>query len=180
MNRGIDTGRFIWLIPGMYWTFSASGEADCLDEIVFKSCLAVIALEISYYFFITFFCCCTSCFSFLAMVLGHAILHAPPGAPSGASQKTINTLKSQKYSEEVKENEEIDDDHATCAICLSDYEKDEEIRFLPCRHHFHKDCVDRWLATNKSCPFCKRCIDAKPEKKTKTEEEIETPSIETV
>jgi hypothetical protein len=32
----------------------------------------------------------------------------------------------------------------SCAICLSDYEKGQGIRFLPCKHHFHAECVDKY------------------------------------
>lgn len=43
-----------------------------------------------------------------------------------------------------------DAEEATCAICLGDYKPGETIRFLPCQHHFHRECVDQWLATDKS------------------------------
>ncbi|KAF9103116.1 hypothetical protein BGX29_003751 [Mortierella sp. GBA35] len=43
-----------------------------------------------------------------------------------------------------------DTEEATCAICLGDYTPGETIRLLPCQHHFHLECVDQWLATDKS------------------------------
>ncbi|KAF9116684.1 hypothetical protein BGX27_000066 [Mortierella sp. AM989] len=52
-----------------------------------------------------------------------------------------------------------DPEEAICAICLGEYTPDEIIRFLPCRHHFHLECVDQWLFTDKSCPLCKHDID---------------------
>ncbi|KAF9969491.1 hypothetical protein BGZ73_008138, partial [Actinomortierella ambigua] len=52
-----------------------------------------------------------------------------------------------------------DPEEATCAICLGDYQAKEPIRFLPCQHHFHQECVDQWLLTDKSCPLCKHDID---------------------
>ncbi|KAK3814093.1 MAG: hypothetical protein J3Q66DRAFT_402671 [Benniella sp.] len=52
-----------------------------------------------------------------------------------------------------------DPEEAICAICLGDYSLNEIIRFLPCQHHFHLDCVDQWLLTDKSCPLCKHDID---------------------
>lgn len=43
-----------------------------------------------------------------------------------------------------------------CLICLDDYEEDDNIRLMSCRHGFHKACVDRWLETGKnSCPACR-------------------------
>jgi len=58
----------------------------------------------------------------------------------------------------------------SCGICLSEYLEDEDIRYLPCKHHFHSECVDQWLKISKSCPFCKRLID-------KTEENEEKEAI---
>jgi hypothetical protein len=46
----------------------------------------------------------------------------------------------------------------TCIICSSNFRKGEIVRCLPCLHWYHKDCVDRWLATNMSCPVCKTVL----------------------
>lgn len=53
-----------------------------------------------------------------------------------------------------------EEDEATCVICLCEYVTGELVTFLPCGHHFHKKCIDEWLATDKSCPLCKQDIDA--------------------
>jgi len=70
----------------------------------------------------------------------------------------IDSLRLVKYSDDLN----IDASHRSCAICLSDYEVGQGIRFLPCGHHFHAECIDRWLPLNKSCPFCKQHIDQQP------------------
>lgn len=44
---------------------------------------------------------------------------------------------------------------ADCCICLSAYEDGAELRELPCSHHFHCSCVDKWLRINATCPLCK-------------------------
>ncbi|KAJ3389616.1 hypothetical protein HDU84_008537 [Entophlyctis sp. JEL0112] len=47
-----------------------------------------------------------------------------------------------------------------CAICLEEYATGDQLRILPCRHEFHTDCVDRWLATAvHTCPLCKQAIN---------------------
>ncbi|KAF3570553.1 hypothetical protein F2Q69_00060761 [Brassica cretica] len=42
-----------------------------------------------------------------------------------------------------------------CCICLSAYEDGTELRELPCGHHFHCLCADKWLYINATCPLCK-------------------------
>ncbi|KAM0897669.1 hypothetical protein ACQ4PT_022413 [Festuca glaucescens] len=46
-----------------------------------------------------------------------------------------------------------------CAVCLSPFVPDAELRLLPaCRHAFHAACVDAWLRTTPSCPLCRAAI----------------------
>ncbi|CAN0398548.1 unnamed protein product, partial [Laminaria digitata] len=40
----------------------------------------------------------------------------------------------------------------SCAICMSDFELDEEISILPCRHVFHGECIRKWLVLRNRCP----------------------------
>jgi hypothetical protein len=49
---------------------------------------------------------------------------------------------------------------STCPICLEDYTSGETtVRELPCRHIFHPECVDSFLARNSSlCPMCKKSV----------------------
>jgi hypothetical protein len=42
-----------------------------------------------------------------------------------------------------------------CSICLLDFCSGEEVRDLPCKHFFHKACVDSWLAAETTCPLCR-------------------------
>ncbi|PWA69507.1 hypothetical protein CTI12_AA296280 [Artemisia annua] len=44
---------------------------------------------------------------------------------------------------------------AECCICLSAYDDGAELRELPCSHHFHCSCIDKWLYINATCPLCK-------------------------
>ncbi|GLT78205.1 hypothetical protein SLA2020_497470 [Shorea laevis] len=45
----------------------------------------------------------------------------------------------------------------SCAVCLDDFEDDDEIRRLTnCRHIFHRSCLDRWMGYHqKTCPLCR-------------------------
>lgn len=41
-----------------------------------------------------------------------------------------------------------------CAVCMCDYEEGENVLVLPCKHMFHKDCIEQWLTkSSKNCPI---------------------------
>lgn len=69
--------------------------------------------------------------------------------------------------------EDDDDDVRECPICMEAFEVGDELRDLPCKHLFHKSCVDAWftrearkamperineatLPALPSCPLCKQ------------------------
>ncbi|GBM58464.1 hypothetical protein AVEN_226409-1 [Araneus ventricosus] len=41
-----------------------------------------------------------------------------------------------------------------CSICL-DSSRWKTMKSLPCRHEFHKVCIDKWLNRNGRCPLCR-------------------------
>lgn len=47
-----------------------------------------------------------------------------------------------------------------CAICMNDFEYGDPIRFLPCLHIYHVDCIDTWLMRSFTCPSCMEPVDA--------------------
>lgn len=47
-----------------------------------------------------------------------------------------------------------------CAICMCDFVLGESLRFLPCMHIYHKDCIDDWLMRAFTCPSCMEPVDA--------------------
>ena len=46
-----------------------------------------------------------------------------------------------------------------CSICLSDMNKGQVVRELPCKHTFHKKCIDKWLKQSNKCPVDRSCLD---------------------
>lgn len=51
---------------------------------------------------------------------------------------------------------ESGDDVEQCYICLAEYEEEDKIRVLPCRHEYHMSCVDKWLKEiHGVCPLCR-------------------------
>ncbi|XP_070607119.1 E3 ubiquitin-protein ligase RNF149 isoform X1 [Erythrolamprus reginae] len=46
-------------------------------------------------------------------------------------------------------------DTENCAICIENYKAKDTVRLLPCKHIFHKQCIDPWLLEQRTCPMCK-------------------------
>lgn len=72
-------------------------------------------------------------------------------------------LVDQLYALNLKEGE-AGSCSETCSICCLDYEDEEVLRSLACKHVFHVECVDRWAITSTAksrppkCPACNREI----------------------
>ncbi|CAK7348850.1 unnamed protein product [Dovyalis caffra] len=45
----------------------------------------------------------------------------------------------------------------SCAVCLYEFEGEDEIRWLKnCKHIFHRCCLDRWMDHDRNtCPLCR-------------------------
>ena len=44
-------------------------------------------------------------------------------------------------------------DNDNCPICIEKMEGDKVQ--LPCGHQFHKNCIDQWMQSNETCPYCR-------------------------
>ncbi|XP_067933277.1 E3 ubiquitin-protein ligase Arkadia-like [Watersipora subatra] len=94
----------------------------------------------------------------------HAPTHPHPTTNDsniGASQETIDRLTfAHRYSQRVASDSDDGSSDDKCTICISEYNTGEHVRRLPCLHLFHRDCIDRWLNSNKRCPMCRADIEA--------------------
>lgn len=168
---------FVWWIAGFYW-ITAGGQSLAVDAPhVYWLCVVFLAFDV---FFVVFcvalacvigiaVCCCLPCII--------AILYAVADQ-EGASDEDINNLPTAKFrkasSDEKAKGEKqlagvmayvggsenmmerpLFEDAAECCICLSSYEDGVELRDLPCSHHFHGTCINKWLRINATCPLCK-------------------------
>lgn len=62
-----------------------------------------------------------------------------------ASKASIEAMPLVKVAEEGLD----------CAICLAELEVGEEAKQMPCKHHYHAGCIDKWLGIQGSCPVCR-------------------------
>ncbi|XP_022238257.1 E3 ubiquitin-protein ligase RNF128-like, partial [Limulus polyphemus] len=72
-----------------------------------------------------------------------------------AAKKALDKIpvKTLKLSDREAEGE-----FECCAVCIEMFKLGEVVRTLPCKHTFHKSCVDPWLLDQRSCPMCKMDI----------------------
>ncbi|CAN1157500.1 E3 ubiquitin-protein ligase At4g11680 [Linum perenne] len=167
----------IWWLVGFYW-ITASGTNlmhdspwlywVCVAFLAFDVIFVIICVAIACFIGIAI-CCCLPCII--------AVLYAITDQ-EGATKEEIDQLPKFKFRKvrDVKFFDEesqapvgefmsksddsliersLPEEDAECCICLSDYDDGTEVRELPCRHHFHCPCIDKWLYINATCPLCK-------------------------
>jgi hypothetical protein len=82
-----------------------------------------------------------------------------------ASDATIKSLPVKKYAD-IKT-----DDEAQCVVCCENFENQQLVVQLPCKHFFCEDgCTTQWLKQHDTCPICRARVPpvkAKKEKKEK-------------
>ncbi len=83
---------------------------------------------------------------------GPSSAHAPVARRSSSSSSKVAAAARRGAN---SQHEGFVGGDTDCCICLSEYQKGEALRRLPCMHRFHSACVDRWLKTDRACPVCK-------------------------
>ncbi|GAU18071.1 hypothetical protein TSUD_51820 [Trifolium subterraneum] len=68
----------------------------------------------------------------------------------GLSNDTLACLPSVIY----KTGSDQHGSNDSCVICRVDYEDDESLTILSCKHLYHPECINNWLKINKVCPVC--------------------------
>lgn len=77
---------------------------------------------------------------------------------SNVKIKGLDMLKLEKY---YKCKEKCID----CSICIEKVKYAEYVRGLPCKHQYHKKCIDKWFRVSINvneeiqCPLCRKRIE---------------------
>ncbi|CAH8378039.1 unnamed protein product [Eruca vesicaria subsp. sativa] len=179
-KMALDCFFAVWFVVGNVWIFGGHSSAAEAPNL-YRLCLVFLTFScIGYampFILCTTICCCLPC---IISILGY---REDLTQPRGATPESINALPTHKFK--LKKSRSSSDDNgsstgeggvvaagtdkeraisgedAVCCICLAKYANNEELRELPCSHFFHKDCVDKWLKINASCPLCKSEVGEK-------------------
>ncbi|KAK7464759.1 hypothetical protein VKT23_005966 [Stygiomarasmius scandens] len=90
----------------------------------------------------------------LAELLGQV---KPPTVSKEEIEKSgLEVIKATQLEEYEKDGKISSNCTERCLICLDDYQPEDDLRVLSCKHGFHMDCVDKWLQEGKNnCPACR-------------------------
>ncbi|ROI15815.1 E3 ubiquitin-protein ligase RNF128 [Anabarilius grahami] len=50
---------------------------------------------------------------------------------------------------------EVESEDISCVVCTDSFTHNEQVTVLPCRHLYHKKCIEPWLLEHPTCPMCK-------------------------
>ncbi|KAI9476667.1 hypothetical protein BX667DRAFT_497034 [Coemansia mojavensis] len=71
----------------------------------------------------------------------------------GLAKSKIAQLPQHKFKASKLTNSSYETEK-TCMICLCDYEDEDRLVTLACKHSFHTSCAISWLCSNARCPLC--------------------------
>eukprot|EP00929_Paragymnodinium_shiwhaense_P090641 TRINITY_DN50805_c0_g1_i1.p1 TRINITY_DN50805_c0_g1~~TRINITY_DN50805_c0_g1_i1.p1 ORF type:complete len:536 (+),score=124.32 TRINITY_DN50805_c0_g1_i1:126-1733(+) len=82
--------------------------------------------------------------------------------PRGLNAETIDANTTvARYEEKTEDSSQAacrSSEQSQCMVCLENFVHDDELRFLPCFHRYHRACIDSWLARDRHCPVCKHDV----------------------
>ncbi|KAJ6330077.1 hypothetical protein OIU76_008833 [Salix suchowensis] len=172
-KMALDCFFAVWFVVGNVWIFGGHSSAEEAPNL-YRLCIVFLTFScIGYampFILCATICCCLPC---IISVLG---FREDLTQTRGATTESIDALPTYKFKLMKNRNSEdssagasdggivaagtekervISGEDAVCCICLAKFANNDELRELPCSHFFHKECVDKWLKINASCPLCK-------------------------
>jgi len=161
----LDASGLIWFLVGNMWLFGGEDDPGTVchhpgQSPIYNLCLAMIIVN--------YIQICLPCIVALLMVpvlcfclpcLIHVLrwMRDPNLEGKGASAAVISRLPLLKFRD-VAEGASASSVDMTCPICLSEFDEEDDVRMLPCKHYFCKACIDEWLSVNSTCPNCRTNI----------------------
>ena len=70
-------------------------------------------------------------------------------------KKELKSLKKNLEKSKFVKNKDLE---STCAICIEEFKRNQNIYKLPCSHIFHVNCLNKELENRQKCPICRKSI----------------------
>lgn len=151
-NASIALFVFVWNCVGLHWVrVSGTQESEspsCKDVApgLVDSVRTYAAINLC--FSVILFVYLQGALRILAAMMRAGVLQTSEAAPPGSLQSS---------TERVDMTDKLVKEHASCSICLEDFnDRWAIVRTKQCKHVFHKQCLHGWLKVQKSCPLCRQ------------------------
>lgn len=147
----INISDICWLFFGIYLVYTNHSTCKPLSNFIFGLILFDIIADILL-FLLNICLCCTTCLLFIIRAPLFNDLVTYISEPTGMNEMDINLIPVNKYSE-IQMEQKLE-----CAICLTEFDANDDVRQFICKHIFHKNCIDIWLQLNAVCPMCRQPV----------------------
>mmetsp|Transcript_74664 Transcript_74664/g.136368 ORF Transcript_74664/g.136368 Transcript_74664/m.136368 type:complete len:321 (+) Transcript_74664:66-1028(+) len=145
MSKAVSLLHYGWFVLGVVWWVNSTTCATCpgismllISVLLFCAARAIVALVVFQFVFPA---------------------HTEPGQQASRVEPATVSQIAALALVDVKAASAGPALGTTCVVCLADFDEGDVARKLPCGHHFHKGCIDRWLQRNKRCPLCMHPVD---------------------
>uniref|UniRef100_A0A7S3YIF7 RING-type domain-containing protein n=2 Tax=Lotharella globosa TaxID=91324 RepID=A0A7S3YIF7_9EUKA len=95
----------------------------------------------------------------------YTLINDPNASDDNDEEKGLKPASERKTHDgaDLANQQPIND---TCVICLEEFTHGQQVKVLPCKHGFHGDCIDPWLAERSDqCPICKQSVLISPDRR---------------
>jgi hypothetical protein len=153
-NAVVASFIFGWNVYGLSLIItSQSGPLGCSERATGLFAAVKVYVAVNLTFTVFFYVNMIGISRVLSLMMRRGMLHTSMAAPKG-------TLDNQ--TEDVPPNDKVLSDQATCSVCLEDFPASGEgvRRMKACGHIFHRQCLQNWLNTARTCPICRHDLVA--------------------
>lgn len=119
------------------------------------------------------FCFCCVCKSIVPCRGRNSLFLPSHQMDTSESNNVTNHLK--KVSKKDLDGDDSGYNGPDCVICLETFDESDFLVMLPCKHAFHKQCIQEWFKFRFTCPLCNQqfITPASPEREYIDENENE-------
>uniref|UniRef100_A0ACD6AE43 Uncharacterized protein n=1 Tax=Avena sativa TaxID=4498 RepID=A0ACD6AE43_AVESA len=99
-------------------------------------------------------------FFFCYQIRNRAPVAAAGAGTGGRRGRRVDLAKLPEFAYNRSARHSGRGDGAQCSVCLGTVQGGEMVRMLPsCKHLYHVECIDMWLASHDTCPLCRAEVE---------------------